>query len=152
MPRLTIEVSDALAESLRQHPGFDVSAVCQDALESEVARWMTPMERETVAWRVRETRDDVEVREERRGRELGAQWARSGATATELHEASRVADERLSRWELPKGHSLAGWLGQEEGIERRSDGTISLDARTFYVRGILEGAQDVLNQIVVDIY
>lgn len=147
--RRLIYLPDHLAERLETADGFNVSAVCQRAIETELDKRESTIQVTSniaqVAARLRQTRSDEYATPFVRGREIGIRWARETATLPELEEVVAVSKSRLTWFTLTAEHSLVETLAEEDWWPDGVKDPTSFDRRRGdgFITGLLQGAAEV---------
>lgn len=149
MAKVTIYVPDQLLSAVREAE-VSMSPICQRALQREVQRVQamrtatTDIER--VAERLRKTVAEDAANDYRQAFEMGADWARSAATYSELRS---VVEEAFRQ------DGLAGpgrFLAKIQGVNDYLDGIegghslLSLSSEEF-ARGFVDGAKAVYREV-----
>jgi hypothetical protein len=146
MPKTTIYLPDLLAAEVKECE-INVSAVCQKALQAEVARIQSELSPKTrkIANRLKKTRRE-EDEDYQYGKSMGMQWAELLATFDELEW---VADSGSLVYEL-KGneHSLAAFLLTDQPGDPE-EGTVKIDVLHGdpFSKGVVDGAREVWHRV-----
>ena len=152
MPKVTIYVPDELLSAVREAE-VSMSPICQRALQREVQRVQamrtatTDIER--VAERLRKTIAAEAANDYQQAFEMGAEWARSAATFSELRS---VVEEAFRQAGLDgPGRFLAkvqGVYDHLDSIEAEEGGRYSLSLGSEeFARGFVDGAKAVYHEV-----
>jgi len=152
MPKLTIYVPDELLAAVREAE-LSISPICQRALQREVQRVQAmrtaTADIERVVERLRNTIAEEAVNDYQQAFEMGADWARSTATLSELR--SVVEDAFGQTGPDGPGKFLSRLPGVQDhlaNIETDAGGKYSLrlSSREF-ARGFVDGAKTVYGEV-----
>lgn len=152
MPKVTIYVPDELLAAVREAE-LSMSPICQRALQREVQRVQAmrtaTVDIERVAERLRKTIAEEAVNDYQQAFEMGADWARSTATLSELRSVAEEAFRQnglhgpgkfLSR--IATVHDHLARIETEDG----SNHSLRLSSGEF-ARGFVDGAKSVYRQV-----
>jgi hypothetical protein len=147
VPQMTIYLATPLAGRVRE-ANVNVSRICQQALEAELNRYDTAQEclsdddLDSVAARLRASRDEVRERVWNQGHRRGTEWARSRATYGELHVVGELGSREwttvatdLVEW--PTLHDLLTNEFQLEAFRHE------LKSDKPWAQGFVQGATEV---------
>lgn len=152
MPKVTIYVPEELLSAVRA-AGVSMSPICQRALDREVHRVQAiktaTVDIERVAERLRKTIAEEAASDYRQAFEMGAEWARSTATFSELRS---VVEEAFRQAGLDgPGRFLAKVQGVHDyldDIEMEEGGGYSLRLGSEeFARGFVDGARAVYREV-----
>nr|WTB31191.1 type II toxin-antitoxin system CcdA family antitoxin [Streptomyces sp. NBC_00830] len=140
---MNISVPDQLAEQVRARD-LPISAICQEALRKAVElnekKEKTMPDLQAVAERLRQTRDEEEVKQHTEGIELGRVWAKDWATYDELKSVVEAEHFTVGQGEIWHDGSLKDFYKEVEHHFREE----YMDA---HCEGFVVGAGDVWDAV-----